>query len=574
LQAEPNERPRDGRALVEELLAIGSSGGGSARRPPTHRSRRSLVLAAIAVIAIVGSAVAWRVTHHPASRPAPRKIAADDHVRTKSAEAREAYRGAFTALHDADFFTAVRGFEHAVELDPSFAAAHLRLGIAKRWFHSQEEGRKSFEIAVQHRDELDARDRGLLEAAEPAVMRQPYDYAESTRRFHALLKTYPGDSELLYWLGWNYSELGEHDKLLPIVEQLAAIDPTAAVVQSARALTLFYLGDLRGAREAAIECRRVAPTQGTCAFELQKILNDLGNCDELETVLRAWMIASPEEPNAPRSLAELMLATGRPREAIDDMFEQARARLPESARAAAKADDDDMIHWTTGDFTQMPPFHGPERDALDRIDLAIESGDPKTARHVAEQFVAKRPATSVHGTSDADLFGDPTGTMLATLAETGAIAHDELQRRREAWVQGMDASIGGIYHRMIWAATYAENVSTPDEAADALAALPRYEPLPQTYWFSFIYGRIGRTFVLGGRPADGLPYLERATKQCLRRDPRDFLFLGLAREALGDTAAACTAYREVIARWGQAKPRSVTAEKAQQHVISLGCPPG
>jgi eukaryotic-like serine/threonine-protein kinase len=164
--------------------------------------------------------------------------------------------------------------------------------------------------------------------------------------------------------------------------------------------------------------------------------------------------------------------------------------------------------------------------------------------------------------------------MLAALARAGQITADDYHRRHEAQVKKLDAAIGGIYHRMIWAAAYAEPVATPELAADALAALPRYEPLPATYWFAFIYGRIGRTFVLGGRPAEGLPYLERATQRCIDRDPRDFLYLGLAQEALGDTAAACAAYREVTARWGQAKPRSVTAETAQQRLASLGCPPG
>src|SRR5438477_115627 len=82
--------------------------------------------------------------------------------------------------------------------------------------------------------------RASPEAAEPSVMRKTYDHTESARRFTALLKTYPDDAELLYWSAWNYSELGEHDKLLPIVDRMAAIDPTSAVAQSSRALTLFY----------------------------------------------------------------------------------------------------------------------------------------------------------------------------------------------------------------------------------------------------------------------------------------------------------------------------------------------
>jgi eukaryotic-like serine/threonine-protein kinase len=572
LHVAPDERYANGRELHQALQRLATT---LAERR-TRRPRRTwfLVAAALALIAAVAVAgvLLWPSTHRAGPTSPRRLLAADEHVVTSSAEARDAYRGAFTALHDAQFFEAVRGFERAVELDPGFAAAHLRLGIAKRWFHSQEEGRKSFAFAVQHRDRLDERDRGLLDAAEPAVMREPYDFAESAKRFLALMKRYPDDAELVYWLGWSYSELGEHDKLLPLFEQMSKLDPTSALAWSSRAMTLFYLGDLRGAREAAIECRRVAPTQGTCAFELQKILDDTGACDELETVLRAWMIASPDEPRAPRTLATLMLATGRPRAAVLDMFEQARARLPDARRDVAKADDDDLLAYAEGDFTKEPPDHGPERNALDRIDLAFETGRPEDARRSAEQYLERRSPEKL-GTSDADLFNDVRGEMFATLARTGAITREQYQQRLDAWVRQLDASIGGVYHSMIWAHAYAESVATAEDARDALAALPRYEPLPATYWFQFVYGRIGRTFVLGGRPADGVPYLEKATKRCLWRDPRDFFYLGRAREALGDVAGACNAYDEVIARWGDARPRSVTSEQSRQRLAALSCPP-
>jgi eukaryotic-like serine/threonine-protein kinase len=47
--------------------------------------------------------------------------------------------------------------------------------------------------------------------------------------------------------------------------------------------------------------------------------------------------------------------------------------------------------------------------------------------------------------------------------------------------------------------------------------------------------------------------------------------LGLAREGLGKPDGACEAYRGVLARWGAAKPRSVTADKARERMKALGC---
>jgi eukaryotic-like serine/threonine-protein kinase len=49
------------------------------------------------------------------------------------------------------------------------------------------------------------------------------------------------------------------------------------------------------------------------------------------------------------------------------------------------------------------------------------------------------------------------------------------------------------------------------------------------------------------------------------------LDLGLAREGLKDRLGACDAYRRVLQLWGNAKPRSVTAEKARDRMKAIGC---
>ena len=82
--------------------------------------------------------------------------------------------------------------------------------------------------------------------------------------------------------------------------------------------------------------------------------------------------------------------------------------------------------------------------------------------------------------------------------------------------------------------------------------------------------------LLAGRAMDAAPYLERASRQC---DVLTFPFeivhaaldLGRAREAVGDTAGACAAYGQVLARWGGAKPRSATADAARSASQRLRC---
>jgi eukaryotic-like serine/threonine-protein kinase len=52
---------------------------------------------------------------------------------------------------------------------------------------------------------------------------------------------------------------------------------------------------------------------------------------------------------------------------------------------------------------------------------------------------------------------------------------------------------------------------------------------------------------------------------------RAALNLGRALEQKGDLHAACDAYEKVLAQWGKAKPRSVTADAARSRVKAIGC---
>jgi hypothetical protein len=47
--------------------------------------------------------------------------------------------------------------------------------------------------------------------------------------------------------------------------------------------------------------------------------------------------------------------------------------------------------------------------------------------------------------------------------------------------------------------------------------------------------------------------------------------LGEALEKTGDAAGACSAYAVVLARWKDAKPRSISLEKAKERTQALMC---
>ncbi len=132
---------------------------------------------------------------------------------------------------------------------------------------------------------------------------------------------------------------------------------------------------------------------------------------------------------------------------------------------------------------------------------------------------------------------------------------------------------------LAWLDAYVEGVQNADDAREALALEPQPVVFPALEGALF-YGRtLGRTYLLAGRVDDAIAVARQASASCTRID--GFLkqvqateTLGEALEQKGDRDGACAAYATVLARWGHAKPRSVTADAARSHAKKLGCGPG
>jgi serine/threonine-protein kinase len=125
----------------------------------------------------------------------------------------------------------------------------------------------------------------------------------------------------------------------------------------------------------------------------------------------------------------------------------------------------------------------------------------------------------------------------------------------------------------LWIVGDARVVDTAEEATQALASRPPLDRLPPT----LDPDAVGRVSLLAGRYEEAESFLTTAARDCLVLDHpfdavRANLHLGLAREGRGDIDGACAAYHDVLARWGAAKPRSVTADRARDRMRALRCP--
>lgn len=143
--------------------------------------------------------------------------------------------------------------------------------------------------------------------------------------------------------------------------------------------------------------------------------------------------------------------------------------------------------------------------------------------------------------------------------------------------------------KQFWFSLYASGVETGADAREARAALPAFSPLPALGTAPGLQGELAVVRALTGDVDGAVPGLRTATAACsswvnmrywsgyhsgddaLFDSMRERLLLGQVLEKKDDAAGACAQYAAILARWGHAKPRSVTADRARARSKVLGC---
>jgi len=206
----------------------------------------------------------------------------------------------------------------------------------------------------------------------------------------------------------------------------------------------------------------------------------------------------------------------------------------------------------------------------DEVFVFVEVGRPDRAADAAEAYLKRLPAL----TSDDPLGGRGRALWARHLA--GRIPGAEFRAEREAWASEAAAKLPSRFANNVWWVFYAETSVTAADAREALEALPRYSPLPPFDGVAYCERLMGHVLLLAGRGDEAIPLLRRALTECYggRFSWSHQIAAGRLGEALeqkGDRAGACEAVADVLAHWGHAKPRSVTADMARARSKALGC---
>src|SRR5262249_27286062 len=134
-----------------------------------------------------------------------------------------------------------------------------------------------------------------------------------------------------------------------------------------------------------------------------------------------------------------------------------------------------------------------------------------------------------------------------------------------------------FWARYAWLGGYAATADSAAAADRAIAAAPKFSPMPAFLVRGAVAAMRGEVERLAGHLEEAAPLLEAAAVAGVSAtEPLLFVRtryrLGLLYEAKQDKDRACAAFKAVVDRWGTAKPKSVTADAAREHMKTLECP--
>jgi tetratricopeptide (TPR) repeat protein len=571
------------------------------RLPGGARARR--MVASIAAIATLAALAVIALTRGARRRTDPGHPATSDAGATEIVAVTDVPIPLTTPAAAADFAAALRIFRdgntpgamarlaHALTLEPKLGEAYVQRALMMA-ADGPVGARADYLHAIELTDGLDARDAAILKGLGPCVLTEPTDFHACTAALLPLQAQYPRDAEIAFFVASIESMAGDVDISTRLFRDALRLDPKFGFAWARVGQDEAYLGQFDEARRSFAECLSVVPTSTFCRMNRLWVSDQEGELAACETDARALTVTASQEVAYLEVFPQAVAAQGRPREAVEDALKPALAKWADvkhyrDGQTLASLDIlDGRFDVARASLEALQERFAAYRDPwrwlyLTRslFTLLEEVGDLESARRLADNLTARLSVLPTNqGAEDWAIAQDPVPLLYEARFRAHALTRVERDAKRDAWVAAWRERTTPAYYGYLWIQAYATDASSPDEAIEAMRALgdlggaiPLYRPQTATNF------DIGRTLLLAGEVDRALPFLRKATRSCLPLDfPFPFvraqLWLGEALARSGDTAGACDALRTVTARWGNARPRSVTATAARARARDLGCP--
>lgn len=498
-------------------------------------------------------------------------------VSTSSLPALRAYLEGERSYRLGRYGEAVTSFQEAVRLDTTYAVAYYRLSVVAEFSTLSDLAQESAELAFRHADRLSQRDRRLLEAF---LAWRRGAHAEAERLYTGLVRTYPDEVEAWFELG----EVLIHGNPLHGRSFVDAWDPFSTVLEldPQNAAAMYHLARIASVSEryadldsmVALHNRlnpggdRELEVLALQAFSrpqprLQaEILDRLDEGTDVGVALAGWDVATwTKDAAGARQVVEVLTDPSRPPEvqrlghAWLAQIELARGRVNASFEHLDRLERLDSVGaleyralLMANPLVQATPEH------LRAVSSALAALDADAVPPSENPSIFYSVHDDVHPLLRTYLLG-----LVHALAGDSAQALDQAARAAETPVGAAEGTMSADLAAGIRAQVHLSR-------GRPAAALTELDRIRREVWYigtlvSPFYGQALERFLRAellyqeGRLEESAAWFGTISQIA----PYELAFRGLAYErlaqihdALGDTQAARTYYRDLTRLWEEA----------------------
>jgi eukaryotic-like serine/threonine-protein kinase len=552
---------------------------------PNRPKRRAISLAAPLVLLGALAAAVYVVKTRP-NVVTPTPIASAPRPLSTVPAAEAAYKDGMGQWHDGAGAKARASLGRAIELDPTFATAHLELALQYASMNETAAAQASFQSAYEHRRMLVHRDERLLEASEPYIRLKP-DVEEWETRIMSAIFEYPRDPELQYYLGRARQQQGDKENAKAAFSAALRLDEGFVPALASMAKIDQSLGNIAEGLATTDRCIRRSPVASTCVQTRYELLLAAGECKRAREEATTWGSLEPQSPLPFARLARALHADGAPRPSVEEVLARRWSLVPAAKRKEEELWDRMQLAVLDGDFVRAEEIAreydsalSPTADSFDhalpgrlRVNLLMEMDRMKDASKAARGFLDRLPAWPSYAFAP-----DPSLDFFEPIYRAGEMTKRELDEKRTEWLERERQRSGeGRSPRdpwTLWANVHGSFAETREEAVDAFERAPRAQGMPGALASLYVDFTLGKVLTLLGKWDDAMTHLQRVVASCETFDhvmviTRARLFLAQAQEAKGDVANARANYEKVIETWPKATP-SRTLKRATERLAALG----
>ncbi len=219
----------------------------------------------------------------------PTELTPVSQLATGNFEAYQAYQEGLAADRRFLFEQAEGQYRRAVELDPEFALAWLRLGMLGNV--TGQEAVQAFQNADAFKDKATERDRYMIEAMFAANLQG--DIAAADSLLSELIQRYPEEKEARYQLGVFYDATGRDEEGRQVIREAVQLDPYYAPGVNHLAYMAGRVGDAAEADSLSLRYLELEPGQANPHDSRGEILEMIGRHADARDEFRAALAIEP-----------------------------------------------------------------------------------------------------------------------------------------------------------------------------------------------------------------------------------------------------------------------------------------